>query len=102
MGSTGSNGFLKGVHSRGVVLYHGTASFVLVGLWRSAYALVLSRPGFRRRALVVGTGWAGQTIAQAVHQHLGLNYQMAFHALIWPFLAIVDGVPDKWLVHRGG
>ncbi len=33
---------------------------------RALYALVFSRPLFRRHALIVGAGWAGRTIAQAL------------------------------------
>ena len=48
------------------ILYFGAASFTLVGLWRAGYVLFLSRAAFQRRALIVGAGWAGRTIAQAI------------------------------------
>ncbi len=38
----------------------------LVVLWRLAYALVLAQPAFQRRALVIGAGWSGRTIVQAI------------------------------------
>lgn len=38
----------------------------LVGAWRLAYARWLTAPGFRRRLLIVGAGWAGTTLAEAL------------------------------------
>lgn len=38
----------------------------LVGAWRLAYARWLTGPGFRRRLLIVGAGWAGTTLAEAL------------------------------------
>jgi len=71
---------------RGVVLYHGTAAFVLVGLWRAAYALLIGRPPFHRRALIVGAGWAGRTIAGVVQEYLSPHYEL---------LGFVDDDPAK-------
>ena len=51
---------------RGIVLYQATASFALIGLWRAGYISLLSQPAFRRRAIVVGAGWAGRTIARTI------------------------------------
>jgi len=61
---------------RGVVLYHGVATFALVGAWRTIYGVLLSRPFFRRRAIVIGAGQAGQTIVQAIKENLPLEYQL--------------------------
>jgi len=38
----------------------------LVGLWRYAYAWLIFQPAFDETALVVGAGWAGQTLARAI------------------------------------
>ena len=57
------------------ILYFGVASFSLVGLWRAGYVLLLSRAPFQRRALIVGAGWAGRTIARAL-QNLGPGYHL--------------------------
>lgn len=48
------------------ILYFGASSFALVGLWRAGYVLLLSRAPFQRRALIIGAGWAGRTIARAI------------------------------------
>ena len=61
---------------RGIVLYHAMSSFVLVGLWRAAYTFLLSQPIFQRRAIVVGAGWAGRTIVQAIKESLASGYQL--------------------------
>jgi exopolysaccharide biosynthesis polyprenyl glycosylphosphotransferase len=61
---------------RGIVLYHAVSSFVLVGLWRMGYTLLLSRAAFQRRAIVVGAGWAGRTIVQAIRENLASGYQL--------------------------
>ncbi len=39
-------------------------------LWRWVYILIFSHPSLRRRAIIVGAGWAGQTIARAVRDNL--------------------------------
>jgi exopolysaccharide biosynthesis polyprenyl glycosylphosphotransferase len=37
--------------------------------WRIVYATVLARPNFKRRALIVGTGWTARTTAQTIKEH---------------------------------
>lgn len=68
------------------ILYFGVISLSLVGLWRAGYVLLLSRAPFRRRALIVGAGWAGRTIAQAMRENLGLGYHL---------VGFVDDDPSK-------
>ena len=43
------------------------AAVIGVAVWRTIYTLLLLRPGFYTRALVVGAGWAGATLTRAVH-----------------------------------
>ncbi|HID61271.1 MAG TPA: sugar transferase [Anaerolineae bacterium] len=71
---------------RGVVLYHCAATFGLVALWRGAYAVLLNRPSFRRRAIVIGAGQAGQAIVQAIEENLPSEYQL---------LGYIDDDPSK-------
>lgn len=80
---------------RGIVLYHAVSSFVLVGLWRAAYALLLGQAIFRRRATVVGAGWAGRTIVQAIRESLGSGYQLVGYIDDDPAKQgqIIEGVP---------
>lgn len=49
----------------GVLLLPALATLGVVA-WRVLYAQVLVRPAFHQRALVVGAGWAGRTLAQAL------------------------------------
>jgi exopolysaccharide biosynthesis polyprenyl glycosylphosphotransferase len=61
---------------RAVVLFFSFSSFLLVGLWRTLYFLIFSRTPFRQRALIVGAGWAGQTIAQILKENLDSTYEL--------------------------
>ncbi len=61
---------------RGIVFYQGISSFILIGLWRAVYLLVVRQPTFARKVIIVGAGWAGQTIAQAIFQHASAYYQI--------------------------
>lgn len=47
-----------------------------VTAWRVLYAVALVGPRLRRRALVVGAGWAGRTIAEAVREHAATEYDL--------------------------
>jgi len=58
------------------ILFYAGLSFVLLGLWRSGYALFFSRLPFQRRAIIVGAGAAGQTIAQTIRENLAPNYEL--------------------------
>ncbi len=58
----------------------------LLGAWRLAYAHLLTGPGFRRRLLIVGAGWAGRTLAEALaREERGLYEPVGF----------VDDDPEK-------
>lgn len=45
-------------------------------VWRWLYIKVFTHPGLRRRAIIVGAGWAGQTIARVIHEHLSSDYEL--------------------------
>lgn len=55
-------------------------------LWRVAYAQVLAQPIFRYKALIVGAGWAGRTLARAVRERLNSDYEL---------IGFLDDGPDK-------
>jgi exopolysaccharide biosynthesis polyprenyl glycosylphosphotransferase len=44
--------------------------------WRWLYVVIFTAPQFRRRALIVGAGWAGRTIARAIHDNLSVDYEI--------------------------
>jgi exopolysaccharide biosynthesis polyprenyl glycosylphosphotransferase len=46
-------------------------AMVGVGSWRVSYAVLLSQPTFSRRALIVGAGYAGSTLAKAIADFRG-------------------------------
>jgi exopolysaccharide biosynthesis polyprenyl glycosylphosphotransferase len=48
------------------ILYHAALSFVLVLVWRTWRPFLMGSPQFKRRALIIGTGWAANTILEIV------------------------------------
>ena len=58
------------------ILFYAVLSFIFLGLWRSGYALFFGRLPFQRRAIIVGAGASGQTIAQTIRENLGPDYQL--------------------------
>lgn len=71
---------------RHIVGFYGLASVPLLSLWRWLYIVVFTTPQFRRRALIVGAGWAGRTIAQAIHDNLSADYEI---------VGFIDDAPCK-------
>jgi exopolysaccharide biosynthesis polyprenyl glycosylphosphotransferase len=71
---------------RGVVAYQGAASFVLIALWRWVYVLLLQHPTFARRVIIVGAGWAGETMAQVILEYASIHYRI---------VGFVDDDPSK-------
>ncbi len=61
---------------RGIVVYHGVATVVLIAIWRGAYIKLAPRAPFRRRALIVGAGNAGQTIARTIQTQFHPHYDL--------------------------
>lgn len=61
---------------RGIVLYQGAASFVLIILARIAFIAMSRQPSFSRRVIIVGAGNAGQEIARVIHQRARSHYQI--------------------------
>ena len=73
-------------------------SFFLLLAGRGLYTLALAQPLFQRRALIIGAGWAGRTIAQALAEHGDGTYQI---------VGFVDDDPAKlgrgaWELGSGG
>ena len=70
---------------RGIVFYHGVAAVILIAVWRGAY-IRIGKSALRRRALIVGAGWAGQAIAEVI--------QKQYHAY-YDIVGFVDDDPAK-------
>ena len=51
------------LQSRGLLYTFFALAWIGIILWRMAYALLFVQPWFSRRALMVGAGWAGRTLA---------------------------------------
>lgn len=52
--------------SRGLSLLFGLLAVGLIALWRGGYAVLFVQPAFQRRVLVLGAGWAGRALAEAL------------------------------------
>ncbi|MBI3914909.1 MAG: sugar transferase [Chloroflexi bacterium] len=61
---------------RGIVVYHGVAAVALIALWRALFIHAAPRLPFRRRALIIGAGGAGQTIARVLRAQFSSHYEI--------------------------
>ncbi len=59
-----------------VALYFLVGAVGFQGLWRLLYIRVFVSAFFRRRALVIGAGWGGETIIQALKEFHGWQYEI--------------------------
>lgn len=71
---------------RALVGYQGVVSFLLIGVWRVLYVLLIQRPGFARKVIVVGAGWAAQTIVAAIQRYASAHCRV---------VGCVDDAPDR-------
>lgn len=72
--------------SRWLIFAHLSLTLVLLAAGRALYTVVLSRPIFHCRALIIGAGWSGRTIAQAVSERNNGCYKV---------VGFVDDDPNK-------
>ncbi len=59
-----------------VALYFLMGAVGLQWVWRMLYIRVFVSAFFRRRALVIGAGWSGETIIQALREFHGWQYEI--------------------------
>ncbi len=52
--------------SRKLSLTFGLMAMGLIALWRGLYAVLFVQPAFQQRVLVLGAGWAGRALAEAL------------------------------------
>ncbi|RME47710.1 MAG: sugar transferase, partial [Chloroflexi bacterium] len=76
----------RGAPSGLFVLYSAVLAFASLTSWRLTYSLVFHREAFQRRTLVVGAGWAGTTIADAIRENGDAGYEL---------IGFVDDDPAK-------
>ena|GEM_PF-2440726 len=62
---------------RGIVVYQVISGFLLISIWRVGYIFLSGSTRFKRKILIVGAGWAGRTIAQAILEFASNQYQIA-------------------------
>lgn len=59
------------------ILYYSVLSFIFIASWRSVvWRWLNQRIEFKRRALIVGTGWAANTIIETLHQYAANDYEI--------------------------
>ena len=58
------------------ILYYGATSFLLIMVWRLARPQLMGWASERRRALIVGSNWGGELIAQAIREHAPGQYEL--------------------------
>jgi exopolysaccharide biosynthesis polyprenyl glycosylphosphotransferase len=61
---------------RGIVVYQVISGFILISIWRVGYIYISGSTRFKRKILIIGAGWAGQTIAQAILETASTQYQI--------------------------
>ncbi len=71
---------------RHVLAFFAAISLLFVFLWRWVYATLFSRSFFDRHVVVVGAGWAGKTIVQALRDNQTPGYKV---------LGFIDDDPAK-------
>lgn len=87
---------------RGIVVYHGVAAVGLIAVWRGVYVRLAPLAPFRRRALIVGAGRSGQTIAATIQSQFHPHYDLIGFIDDDPFkratrrcnLAVLGGQPE--------
>lgn len=70
------------------IVYYAVISVTLTGAWRMGRLFLIGWTGFRRRALIVGSGPAADLIIQAIKQEAHADYE-----IIGVVLAAADSAP---------
>lgn len=64
------------LYSRAVMLVFVLALLVFVSFWRLAYTSLFGLQQFRTRVLILGAGWAGKTVAEAIQTYAPSTYSI--------------------------
>lgn len=80
---------------RHVIGFFGIISSLLLLVWRWIYGVVFTSAAFRRRIVIVGAGWAGQTIAGLIRSDLAAYFDIVGFVDDDPAkqTAMIDGLP---------
>ena len=66
----------------------------LITLWRGLYAVLFVQPGFERRLLVLGAGWAGRSLAEALSYTAEGRTPNPYHGTGARIVGFVDDAAD--------
>lgn len=58
------------------IVYYAVVSYILIALWRLGRPFLARWEALRQRVLVIGTGWAAQTIIEAIQTHAPDDYEV--------------------------
>lgn len=78
--------------SRGLIFYFALMMIASLAIWRVIYARVFVQPWFQQRALVVGAGNAGQTLANAI-QTAGAKNANPYQGTGYQLVGFIDDNP---------
>jgi exopolysaccharide biosynthesis polyprenyl glycosylphosphotransferase len=76
------------------IFYYLLFPILGVSFWRIVYARVFVLPGFHRRALVIGAGWAGGTLASTILSFSG-GHRNPYQGVGYRIIGFVDDDPGK-------
>ena len=66
----------RGLLPRRFILYYAVCTLVFAGLWRGCRIFLIGWTGFRRRAIVVGSGQPAELIRQALVEEAAADYEV--------------------------
>lgn len=69
----------------------------LIALWRGGYAVLFVQPAFQRRVLVLGAGWAGRALAEALSHSADGRTPNPYRGTGAHIVGFVDDAADKAL-----
>jgi exopolysaccharide biosynthesis polyprenyl glycosylphosphotransferase len=77
------------------ILYYSVLSFILIAIWRVWRSLVGRVTSARRRALVIGAGWAATAIIEALHREAPGDYEIVGQ-IVEPGDPLPEGTSLPW------
>jgi len=72
------------------LVYFLALALVGTALWRWIYATTMARGALRQKVIIIGAGWAGQTLAELLQGEFAADFRL---------LGFVDDDPDKQETH---
>ena len=80
---------------RGLIVLAMALAVFSIALWRGLYAVLLVQPSFEVRALVLGAGWAGESLVIALAAQKPRSTPNPFHGTGYHVIGFVDDDPAK-------